>query len=65
MLLVGIFVLVVGISDFAIAAVLARGHAAPTGGLTAEQPPASRVLRRTGAFTVAIGAVLILAGLVT
>jgi hypothetical protein len=65
MLLVGIFVFVVGLSDFAIAAVLTRGHAASTGGLGADQPPVSRVLRRTGVITVVIGAVLILVGLVS
>lgn len=65
MLVVGIFVLVVGISDFGIAAVHARGHAASSGGLGADQPPVSRMLRRTGVITVAIGLVLILVGLLT
>jgi hypothetical protein len=65
MLVVGIFVLIVGISDFGIAAVHARGHAASSSGVGAGQPPVSRMLRRTGVITVAIGLVLILVGLVT
>jgi uncharacterized membrane protein HdeD (DUF308 family) len=63
LLIVGIVFVVVGISDFAIAALLARSQAASTGGLGAEPPAVSRMLRRAGAVTVLVGAVLILVGL--
>ena len=64
MLLIGLIILVVGISDFVIAAVLARQQAAATGGLGASEPqPVVRILRRSGAVTVLLGAVLTLVGL--
>jgi hypothetical protein len=63
-LIVGLVILAVGISDFVIAAVLARQQAAATGGLGAsEPPPVVRILRRSGAVTVALGVVLTLVGL--
>ena len=65
MLLIGIFVLAVGVSDFVIAAVLSRTHATTGSGLGpgAQPPPAARILRRTGAVTVLVGAVLVVIGL--
>jgi hypothetical protein len=66
LLIVGIFLIVVGISDFAVAAVLARQQASTTGGLGASAPPpAARILRGTGALTLLIGAVLTIVALVT
>ncbi len=66
LLIVGIFLIVVGISDFGIAALLGRQQASATGGLGAsEQPPAARMLRRTGVLTIAIGVVLAVIGLVS
>jgi hypothetical protein len=63
-LIVGLVILAVGISDFVIAAVLARQQAAATGGLGASEPqPVVRILRRSGAVTVALGVVLTLVGL--
>ena len=64
LLIVGIFLIVVGISDFVVAAVLARQQASTTGGLGASQPAVSRMLRRTGAMIVAVGVVLAIIGLV-
>jgi len=65
LLIVGIFLIVVGISDFVVAAVLARQQTSATGGLGApEPPPVSRMLRRTGATIVVIGVVLAIVGLV-
>ena len=53
LLIVGIFLIVVGISDFVVAAVLARQQTSATGGLGDSQaPPVSRMLRRTGAMIV-------------
>jgi hypothetical protein len=64
-LVIGIFLIVVGISDFGIAALLARQQASATGGLGAsEPPPAARILRGTGVLTVIIGAVFVVVGLV-
>lgn len=66
LLIVGLFLIVVGISDFVIAALLTRQQTSPTGGLGAQQQPvAARVLRRTGALTIAIGVVLAVVGLFT
>ena len=68
LLVVGIVVIVVGISDIAIAALIARNQAAGAlGGLgTSAEPPAiSRILRLTGALTVAVGVVLAGVGLAT
>ena len=45
--------------DVAVAEAIAR-----LGGLGAETPPAARILRLTGMLTVAIGAVLVVVGLV-
>jgi hypothetical protein len=65
LLIVGIFLIVVGISDFGVAALLARQQAPASGGLGApEPPPAVRILRGTGALTVVIGVVLAIVGLV-
>jgi hypothetical protein len=65
LLIVGLFLIVVGISDFVIAALLTRQQA-PASGLGGGQPPvAARVLRRTGVLTVVIGVVLAVVGLVT
>ncbi len=64
MLIVGIVILAVGISDFVIAAMLARSHAASAGGLGDTQPsPAVRILRRSGAVTLVLGVVLVVVGL--
>ena len=66
LLIVGIFLIVVGISDFVIAAVLTRQQTPAGSGLGApQQPVAARVLRRTGALTLVIGVVLAIVGLVT
>jgi hypothetical protein len=66
LLVVGIFLIVVGISDFAVAALLARQQASATGGLGApEPPPAARILRGTGAVTVVIGVVLTVVALLS
>jgi hypothetical protein len=62
-LIVGIVFVVVGISDFVIAALVARNQAASTGGLGVEPSPVTRILRRSGALTVVVGAVLIVVGL--
>jgi hypothetical protein len=65
LLVVGLFLIVVGISDFVVAAVLARQQASATGGLGApEPPPAARILRGTGAVTVLVGVVLTIVALV-
>ncbi len=64
LLVVGIFLIVVGISDFGVAALLARQQASETSGLGAPQPPpAARILRGTGVLTVVIGAVFVVVGL--
>ena len=64
LLVVGIFLIVVGISDFAIAALLTRQQAPASGGLGGGEPPvAARVLRRTGVLTIVIGVVLAVIGL--
>ena len=68
LLVVGIVVIVVGISDIGIAALIARNQAAgaPGGlGTSAEPPAISRILRLTGALTVAVGVVLAGVGLAT
>ena len=66
LLVVGIFLIVVGISDFGVAALLSRQQASATGGLgAAEPPPAARILRGTGAITVVIGVVLTVVALVS
>jgi uncharacterized membrane protein YphA (DoxX/SURF4 family) len=63
LLIVGIVFVVVGISDFLIAGLVARKQSSSTGGLGAEPPPVSRILRRSGAVTVLIGVVLVVIGL--
>jgi hypothetical protein len=65
LLIVGIFLIVVGISDFGVAALLARQQAASSGGLGAQEPAAARILRGTGALTLLIGVVLTVIALVT
>lgn len=64
MLIAGIIIVVVGISDFVIATLLARRETAGTGGLGGAQPPrVAFILRRSGALTIAVGVVLIVIGL--
>lgn len=64
MLIAGIVILVVGISDFVIASVLARSQAAKSSGLGGADPsPVPAILRRSGAAAVVVGAVLIVVGL--
>jgi hypothetical protein len=65
-LVVGIVLIVVGISDIGIAALIARNQAAGApGGLgeTAEPPAVVRILKLSGAFTVLVGVVLAVVGL--
>jgi len=63
-LIVGIVILAVGISDFVIAAVLTRSQTAGSGGLGGSQPsPVTMILRRSGAVAVVVGAVLVVVGL--
>jgi hypothetical protein len=62
-LIVGIVILAVGIMDFVIAAMLVRSQTASTGGLGAEPPPVTRILRRSGAVTLVLGVVLVVVGL--
>ena len=66
LLIVGIALIVVGVSDYAIAVVLARSQATGSaGGLGAEprDPPVSRILKLTGGLTVVAGVVLVAIGL--
>jgi hypothetical protein len=68
LLLIGIVLIVVGASDYAIAGLLARNQAAgaPGGlGASAEPPAASRILKLTGFVTVGVGVVLVVVGLAT
>jgi len=65
LLLLGILFVAFGLMDLVVAAVLVRREGASTGGLGAETPPAARILRRTGMLTVAVGAVLVVVGLVS
>jgi len=63
-LIAGIIVLLVALSDFVIAGVVARKHARSTGGLGGgEPPPLTLILRRSGAATALVGAVLVIVGL--
>ena len=67
LLVIGIVIIAVGLSDIGIAALIARNQAAgaPGGlGSSAEPPAISRILRLTGAVTVVIGVVLAAVGLV-
>ncbi len=64
-LLVGVILVVVGLSDFGAAAVIQRQHRqADPGGLGGSEPatPVVRLLRLIGLGTVVIGAVLIVVG---
>jgi hypothetical protein len=68
LLVIGIAAIAVGISDYAIAGLLARNRAAGApGGLgdSAAPPAASRVLKLTGATTVLAGVVLVALALAT
>jgi hypothetical protein len=68
LLIVGIALIVVGVTDYAMAALLARNQSAgaPGGlGAGAAPPPAARILKLTGAVTVAAGVVLVAVGLAT
>ena len=66
LLVIGIFLIVVGISDFGIAKVLDRQHASATGGLGEDRSPAvGRMLRRTGVITLVSGAVFVVVGLLS
>ena len=66
MLIAGIVILLVGVSDLVIAAVLARNHAARSGGLGGADPsPVPGILRSTGAAAIVVGAVLIVIGLLS
>ncbi len=63
MLIVGIVVLLVGISDFVIAGVLVRKSAGSSGLGNADPPAVVRILQRSGMVTVAAGIVLVVIGL--
>ena len=64
LLLIGIILVVVGLSDLGVASVIQRQHAAADpSGLGAEQQPVSRLLRLLGYGTIALGAVLVVIGL--
>ena len=65
LLLVGVLLIAFGISDFVVAGLLSRREAESTGGLGAETPAASRILRATGMLTIVVGAVLAVIGLVS
>ena len=68
LLIIGIALIVVGASDYAIAAMLARNQSAgaPGGlGAGAEPPPVARILKLTGAAAVAAGVVLVAIALAT
>jgi hypothetical protein len=63
-LIAGIIIVAVGISDFVIAGLIARRETAGTGGLGRAAPPRlTLILRRSGAVTIAVGVVLIVIGL--
>jgi hypothetical protein len=65
-LLLGIIMVVAGLVDFLIVALVSRSQAASSGGLDGTSPnPALGVLRRTGAITVVVGVVLVIVGLAT
>jgi len=65
-LIIGIFLIVVGISDFGIAMLLERQQAPADGGLGDRRPSSvGRMLRRTGVITIVIGAVFLIIGLVS
>jgi hypothetical protein len=66
LLIIGLALIAVGISDFVIARLLTRQQTAGSSGLggAAEPPPAARILRGTGAVTALIGVVLTVVALV-
>jgi hypothetical protein len=65
MVLIGVILVVVGLSDFGVAAVMRmQQRQSDPGGLgQAEPTPVARLLRMIGLGTVVIGAVLIVIGL--
>ncbi len=66
LLIVGIALIVVGVTDFVMVGMLARNRSAGApGGLGADAapPPAARILKLTGAVSVAAGVVLVAVGL--
>jgi hypothetical protein len=65
MVLIGVILVVVGLSDFGVAAVIrAQQRQSNPGGLGQPEPtPVARLLRMIGLGTVVIGAVLIVIGL--
>ena len=68
LLVIGIALIAFGISDYVIAGLLARNQAAGApGGLgdSAAPPAVSRVLKLTGALTIAVGVVLVAVALAT
>jgi len=65
LLIIGLALIAVGISDFFVAKLLVRQQAAGSSGLGAPaEPPAARILRGTGAVTALIGVVLTVVALV-
>ena len=56
-------ILVVGIADFIVAAVLTRQSTTSSGLGGAPPSPVVQILRRSGAVTVVLGAVLVIIGL--
>jgi hypothetical protein len=67
LLIIGLALIAVGISDFVVARILIRQQTATTGGLggAAAPPPAVRILRGTGALTLVVGVVLTIIALVS
>ena len=65
MLILGLVIVLVGISDLVIAAVYARREAAADGGLGGQPSPFVGVLKRTGMITIAVGIVVAVIGLFT
>jgi hypothetical protein len=64
LLVIGIILVVVGISDFAVAGYIERQQAtANPGGLEGEANPVPRLLRMVGIATALAGAVLVVIGL--
>jgi hypothetical protein len=62
-LIFGIILALVGVSDLVIAALVTRKATAGSGGLGAEPPPLAGYLRRFGAMSIAVGLVLVAIGL--
>jgi hypothetical protein len=67
LLIIGLALIAVGISDFVVARILVRQQTAASSGLggAAEPPPAARILRGTGAVTAVVGVVLTVVALVS